>query len=256
MNNNATPFPEATALVAYDQADLRCQLLQQLQLLWPELHVVGEAADGLQALRLAEFWQPEIALLDVDMPGVSGLEVARQLDPRCQVVFMTEHERHAITAYEQGAVDCLLKPLTPARLNVALTRLRQRLSHSIGEPPVAAPTNAQPAPDGGSLRWISATVGHSVRLITIDEVLYFKSDHKYTRVVTQQGEALIRKSLKELRGELDQQQFWQIHRSTLVNALAVAGLTRDAGGHLRLQLKHRQELLSVADAYVHRFRQP
>ena len=253
-----------TAIVAEDEATLRGQLVEQLGQLWPELAIVGEAADGVQALRLLEEHRPDVLFLDIQMPGATGLEVARQASGRCHVVFVTAYDQHAVAAFDQGAVDYVLKPVSPARMFTAVSRLKQRL----GSPParlemalngltsfsgagVAGASNATKQ----YLRWINASVGQNLKLITVDEVSYFQADNKYTRVVTHEGEALIRKPLKELVEELDPNQFWQIHRSTLVNASSVAGVTRDFRGRMLVKLKTRPETLLVSDSYTHRFRQ-
>jgi DNA-binding LytR/AlgR family response regulator len=248
-----------TAIVAEDEATLRHQLVEQLGQLWPELQIVGEAADGVQALRLLDELQPDVLFLDIQMPGATGLEVARQANGRCHVVFVTAYDQHAVAAFDQGAVDYVLKPVSAARLFTAVSRLKQRL----GSPPARidaalGPLAASPAAAGGTkqpLRWINASVGQNLKLITVDEITYFQADNKYTRVVTTEGEALIRKPLKELVEELDPVQFWQIHRSTLVNATAIAGVTRDFRGRMMVKLKARPETLLVSDTYTHLFRQ-
>lgn len=243
----------ATAIVAEDEATLRQQLVEQLGQLWPELSIVAEAADGISALRLMAEHRPDILFLDIQMPGATGLEVARQVNGRSRVVFVTAYDEHAVAAFEQGAIDYVLKPVSAARLFTTVTRLKERL----GTPPprldaalaAAAPTQKN------WLRWINASVGQNVRLITVDEIAYFQADNKYTRVVTADGEALIRKPLKELADELDPNQFWQVHRSTMVNVGAVAGVTRDFRGRMLLKLKGRNETLQVSDSYTHLFRQ-
>jgi DNA-binding LytR/AlgR family response regulator len=249
-----------TAIVAEDEATLRGQLVEQLGQLWPELAIVGEAADGVQALRLLDEHRPDVMFLDIQMPGATGLEVARQASGRCHVVFVTAYDQHAVAAFDQGAVDYVLKPVAAARLFTAVSRLKQRL----GSPParLEAALNGLHSFSGGPpaaarqyLRWINASVGQNLKLITVDEISYFQADNKYTRVVTHEGEALIRKPLKELVEELDPNQFWQIHRSTLVNAASVAGVTRDFRGRMLVKLKTRQETLLVSDSYTHRFRQ-
>ena len=249
-----------TAIIAEDEATLRGQLVEQLGQLWPELAIVGEAADGVQALRLLDEHRPDVLFLDIQMPGATGLEVARQASGRCHVVFVTAYDQHAVAAFDQGAVDYVLKPVSAARLFTAVSRLKQRL----GSPParLEATLNglggggaSQPATTRQYLRWINASVGQNVKLITVDEISYFQADNKYTRVVTGEGEALIRKPLKELVEELDPNQFWQIHRSTLVNAISIAGVTRDFRGRMLVKLKSRPETLLVSDSYTHLFRQ-
>jgi DNA-binding LytR/AlgR family response regulator len=258
-----------TALVAEDEATLRQHLVEQLAQIWPELHVVAEAENGVQALRLLDELRPSVVFLDIEMPGATGLEVAREASGRSHVVFVTAYDQHAVAAFDQGAVDYVLKPVSPARLFTAVSRVRQRLSSSapparleglLGQlgVPGAAPAAGLAAPAGAlrsPLRWINASVGQTLKLITVDEVQYFQADNKYTRVVTRDGEALIRKSLKELVEELDTQQFWQIHRATLVNAMAVSGVSRDFRGRLLVKLKERPETLPVSDSYAHLFKQ-
>jgi DNA-binding LytR/AlgR family response regulator len=249
-----------TAIIAEDEATLRGQLVEQLGQLWPELAIVGEAADGVQALRLLDEHRPDVMFLDIQMPGATGLEVARQASGRCHVVFVTAYDQHAVAAFDQGAVDYVLKPVSAARLFTAVSRLKQRL----GTPPARLDATLNGLAGAGApastsarqyLRWINASVGQNVKLITVDEISYFQADNKYTRVVTAEGEALIRKPLKELVEELDPNQFWQIHRSTLVNAISIAGVTRDFRGRMLVKLKSRPETLLVSDSYTHRFRQ-
>lgn len=246
-----------TAIVAEDEATLRHQLVEQLGQLWPELSIVGEAADGVQALRLLDEHMPDVMFLDIQMPGATGLEVARQASGRCHVVFVTAYDKHAVAAFDQGAVDYVLKPISAARLFTAVSRLKQRL----GTPParldstLAQIASGAPAAARQYLRWINASIGQNLKLITVDEVAYFQADNKYTRVVIGDGEALIRKPLKELVEELDPNQFWQIHRSTLVNATSIAGVTRDFRGRMMVKLKTRGETLLVSDSYTHLFRQ-
>ncbi len=247
-----------TAVVAEDEAALRGELVEQLGQLWPELSIVGEAADGLAALRLLDQHRPDILFLDIEMPGATGIDVARQVGGRCHVVFVTAYDQYAVAAFDQGAVDYLLKPLAGARLFTAISRLKARL----GQAPaplggVLEQLSARPAPSAARapLRWINASVGQTLRLITVDEVMFFQSDNKYTRLALKDGEALIRKPLRELIDELDPQQFWQIHRSTLVNVNAIASVSRDFRGRMQIKLKHGDELLLVAESCAHLFRQ-
>jgi DNA-binding LytR/AlgR family response regulator len=190
------------------------------------------------------------------MPGRSGLEVARLASGRQHVVFLTAYDQYAVAAFDEGAVDYLMKPVTAGRLATACERVKARLS--------TAPSNldglldalarraAQKSP---YLRWINASLGAEVKLITVDEVCYFQSDTKYTRVVTGNDESLIRKSLKDLSNELDPAQFWQIHRSTIVNANTIAAVSRELSGRLVVKLKNRKETLPVSQQFAHRFRQ-
>ena len=245
-----------TAIVAEDEATLRHQLVEQLGQLWPELSIIGEAADGVLALRLLDEHRPDVLFLDIQMPGATGLEVARQASGRCHVVFVTAYDQHAVAAFDQGAVDYVLKPVSAARLFTAVSRVKARL----GTPPALLDATLEKisstqASSKQYLRWINASVGQNLKLITVDEVSYFQADNKYTRVVIADGEALIRKPLKELVEELDPNQFWQIHRSTLVNATSIAGVARDFRGRMLVKLKTRAETLLVSDSYTHLFRQ-
>ncbi len=245
----------ATAIVAEDEPTLRQQLVEQLGQLWPDLTIVAEAADGITALRLMGEHRPDILFLDIQMPGATGLEVARQVNGRSRVVFVTAYDEHAVAAFEQGAIDYVLKPISAARLFTTITRLKERLASPAPRLDQVLPAIA---PAGGTknyLRWINASVGQNLRLITVDEIAYFQADSKYTRVVTADGEALIRKPLKDLVDELDPNQFWQIHRSTVVSVASVAGITRDFRGRMLVKLKARNETLPVSDSYTHLFRQ-
>ncbi|MEO5771151.1 MAG: LytTR family DNA-binding domain-containing protein [Burkholderiaceae bacterium] len=244
-----------SALIAEDEAVLREELRSHLRLLWPELKIVGLASDGIEALQLLDDVRPDVMFLDIQMPGLTGLEVARQADGRCHVVFVTAYDAHAVAAFEQGAVDYVLKPYDAARLATAVRRIKQRLNEV--PPPLDGLLRelaaVQPARE--HLRWINASQGQEVRLITVDEVCYFQADTKYTRVVTADGEALIRRSLKELQEQLDPSCFWPIHRSTIVNANAIAGVARDFRGRISVKLKARSEKLAVSEGHEHLFRQ-
>jgi DNA-binding LytR/AlgR family response regulator len=244
-----------TALVAEDESVLRDELCTHLSTLWPALRIVAQAANGLEALQLMERLRPQILFLDIQMPGMTGVEVARQADAGMHVVFITAYDSHAVAAFERGAVDYVLKPYSVARLAESVRRLQERLQRA---PPALESVLRELAAamhPREHLRWINASSGTEVKLITVDEVCYFRSDSKYTLVITAEGEALIRKPLKELSDELDPAQFWQVHRSTIVNASAIAGVGRDFRGRVHLKLKQRRETLSVSEAHEHLFRQ-
>jgi DNA-binding LytR/AlgR family response regulator len=246
----------STAVLAEDEPVLRAQLKELLAAAWPELAVVAEAEDGFQAMRALEEHAPDVLFLDIQMPGLSGLEVARQASGRCHVVFVTAHDEYAVAAFEEGAVDYLMKPLNAARLATACARVKKRLSLAPPDLQRLLDALAGRAPQAKShLRWINASSGADVKLITVDEICYFQSDTKYTRAVTPSGESLIRKSLKELLEELDPVSFWQIHRSTVVNVNAIAGVSRDFAGRLFVKLKARKETLPVSQPFAHLFRQ-
>jgi len=242
------------ALIAEDEPMLSAELREALASLWPELEVCAETADGVQALHECERSRPNIVFLDIRMPGLSGLDVARQLGERCHVVFITAHEEHAIQAFEAGAVDYVLKPLALPRLARTVARLKARLD----QPPVPLGPlldQLQPAAAGNApLRWITVLKGREVRLITVDDICYVRSDNKYTAVVTADSESLVRMPLRELAARLDPEVFWQVHRNAVVNANAIHSVRRDPGGHLEVCLKARREVLKVSVGYAHRFR--
>jgi DNA-binding LytR/AlgR family response regulator len=244
-----------TAVLAEDEPVLRAQLKELLAAAWPELAVVAEAEDGFQAMRVLEEHSPDLLFLDIQMPGLSGLEVARQASGRCHVVFVTAYDQYAVAAFEEGAVDYLMKPLNAARLATACGRVKKRLSLAPPDLQRLLDALASRTPARPHLRWINASSGADVKLITVDEICYFQSDTKYTRAVAAGSESLIRKSLKELLEELDPQSFWQIHRSTIVNVNAIAGVSRDFAGRLIVKLKSRKETLPVSQPFAHLFRQ-
>jgi DNA-binding LytR/AlgR family response regulator len=241
------------AIIAEDEPLLGTGLRDALAALWPSLRICALVEDGIQTLRALEEHKPDILFLDIQMPGLSGIEVAQQVNGRCHVVFVTAFDDFAVQAFEQGAVDYLLKPLSVPRLATAVTRLKQRIGSTPARLDGLIERLAEPR-DGGYLRWITVAQGREVRLITIAEVCYFRSDNKYTAVVTPDGEALIRLTLRELIDQLDPAVFWQVHRSTVVNANAIAGLVRDGHGRLNVKLKQRSETLLVSETHACRFR--
>jgi len=245
-------MPGPSAILAEDETVLRDELRQHLRELWPALRIVGEAGTGIEALDLIERHSPDVLFLDIEMPLLSGLDVAQQAQHRCHLV--TAYDMHAVAAFETGAVDYILKPLERSRLRVTVERLQQRLSSVPPNLDVLLRELAQSAAPHRHLRWINASVGQSTLVITVDEVIYFQADTKYTKVVTATHEALIRKSLQELQSELDPSVFWPIHRSTVVNANAIAGVSRDLRGRLSVALKHRDERLSVSESHQHLFK--
>ena len=245
------------AVIAEDEANLREELRETLASMWPELEICAEAKDGREALRALQAHKPDMIFLDIQMPGATGLEVARQASGRCHVVFVTAYDNYAVSAFEQGAVDYVTKPLSAPRIAQSVRRLRERLSSS---PPRIEELLEKIAGrlDGKKreyLRWIAASQGGETRLVTMDEIVYFRSDNKYTLVATADKEALIRISIKELAEQVDPGVFWQIHRGTIVNVGYIAGVTRDMRGHMALRLKKRSETLPVSDSYTHLFKQ-
>jgi DNA-binding LytR/AlgR family response regulator len=252
-----------TALVADDEPLLRERLVSHLARLWPELEVVGQARNGREALELFEAHAPAVVFLDVRMPGVSGIEAARAIGRRAVLVFVTAYEQYAVEAFHQGAIDYLVKPFDDERLADTVQRLRERLASRMA-PAVpqleavldrlSAALQGQPATRSW-LQWIRASVGTTVRLIPTEEVVYLRSDEKYTLVVWEGGEALIRKTIRELADELDPERFVQIHRSVIVNLRQVAQVTRGPNETADVQLKGRSETLPVSRSYLHVFRQ-
>lgn len=247
-----------TALIAEDEAPQRRALQDQLAAAWPELEVVAACEDGLSALEAVATHRPGVAFLDIRMPGVSGLDVARSVVANeGLVVFTTAYDDYAIRAFEAGAVDYLLKPVQPARLAQAIVRLQARLRETRAPDvrSVIDQLESRLRPQGERLiRWITASVGDSVRMIGIDEVLCFQAQDKYVRVVTADGEAIIRMPLKELLAGVDPDEFWQVHRGVVVRVKAIDRVRKDELGRHALTLKGRSETLPVSAAFQQRFR--
>jgi DNA-binding LytR/AlgR family response regulator len=245
-----------TALIAEDEPLMRERLKEKLALVWPELEVVAEAEDGEQALALFAEHRPQIAFLDIRMPGPTGLDVAAAIGADCHVVFITAYDQYALQAFEAGAADYLLKPVETDRLKAMVERMERRLA----SPPVdlsalLAQLRTAARPDGGQMKWVKAAVGKQVKLIPVSEVVYFQSDTKYTRVVLAGGEALIRTPLKDLLARLDPEKFWQVHRGTIVNLDAVTGVLREDAERQFVLLRNRQEKLPISRQFTHLFKQ-
>jgi DNA-binding LytR/AlgR family response regulator len=240
---------------------MREQLRARLAAVWPSLDIVAEAANGVEAVALAEQHKPDIAFLDIRMPGMGGIEAARQLYKGSHIVFVTAYDQYALDAFEQGAMDYLLKPVTAERLATTRERLRARLAQApqdIGAQLAQLATllkQDSSAPPRSYLRWIQAQVGSSLRMVSTREILFFQSDEKYTRVQTATSEFLIRKPLKELLDELDPDEFWRIHRSTLVRVDAIAEVGRDLRGRQMLRLKNYAGELEVSRNHSYLFQQ-
>lgn len=243
------------ALIVEDEPAMHDELRELLAALWPALTIVGHAADGCDALRQIAQHAPDIVFLDIQIPDPNGLDIARTLRDRCHVVFVTAFDAHAIDAFDNGAVDYILKPIDPARIALTVRRLKQRMASKPLDLTDVLENLAPRQATASYLRWITASVGNAIRLITIDEVVFFQSDQKYTRVVLADSEVLIKKTLKELMSELDPDQFWQTHRSTVVNAMEIASIEPNMAGQLTLKLKSRRESLPAAESFVRRFRQ-
>ncbi len=246
-----------TALIAEDEQPQRAELRALLAQLWPQLEIVAECADGLAALEAVESLRPQVAFLDIRMPGLSGLEVARAAGENAQVVFITAYQEHALSAFEEGAVDYLLKPIAVERLQRALDRTRARLRDNVKADLTMILNTVQQKLVGTAkqgIKWITASVGNTVRMYSVDEVLFFQAQEKYTRVVTVQDEAFIRTPLKELVGALDPETFWQVHRSAIVRVGAIEAVEKDEEGRLTLRLRGRADKLPISSAIQHRFK--
>ncbi len=262
------------ALIADDERLLREQLKSRLAEVWPELEICGEARDGQEAIEKVEALNPDVVFLDIRMPALTGLEAAREIVTlpgwSGEIVFVTAYDEYAVAAFEQGALDYLLKPVEPERLAQTVQRVKARLQ---SRQPRSAPESpaeeaaldallgkflqAQQSLGRGNeapMRWIQCTTGSTTRLIDVKDVLFFRSDEKYTRVQTRDQEALIRTPIRELLPRLDPQQFWQIHRSTIVNLSAIAAVTRDDTGRQRVQISGHPEVLEVSRSFAHLFR--
>jgi DNA-binding LytR/AlgR family response regulator len=256
----ASPRTSVSAMIVDDEAPMRDQLRARLREVWPQLSIVAEAANGIDAVALAGTHRPDIVFLDIRMPGQGGIETARHLYNRCHIVFVTAYDQYALDAFEQGAMDYLLKPVAAGRLAMSCERLRARLDQ-VPQDIGAQLTELTQLLQRGDvkkheyLRWIQAQVGGSLRMVSTREVLFFQSDEKYTRVQTAQAELLIRKTLKELADELDPAQFWRIHRSTLVRVDAIAAVTRDMRGRQMLTLRNYPQALEVSRNHAHLFQQ-
>ncbi len=261
------------AVLADDERLMREQLRARLAEAWPELQVVAEAKNGAEAVALVAEHRPDIVFLDIRMPGLTGVEAAKQIaqmevaddELLPEIVFITAYDQYAVEAFEQGVADYVLKPAERERLAVTVERIKKRLAlrHADEAAPGGAPLqqllqqlSAKMNPSGTPqrLQFIQASVGSAIQMIPIDDVLFFISDEKYTRVQTATVEALIRKPIKELIDEIDPQQFWQIHRSTLVNVKAITGVTRDFRGRQIVSVKGHKEQLEVSRSYLGLFK--
>jgi DNA-binding LytR/AlgR family response regulator len=257
MNTNR----KFTALIAEDEALMRERLRDTLAEAWPELEIVAEAADGLEAMERFEQLKPDVVFLDIRMPGYTGLEVAEEIGDRAQVVFTTAYDEYAVRAFENGAVDFILKPVEVDRLHVTVTRLKKRMDtgapQDLTQLLATLKQTLQPSADAqpGRMRWIKASLGNQLRMLAVADVQFFQADTKYTRVVLCESEALIRTTLKELLDGLDPDQFWQIHRSTIVNVSAIESVTREGPEKLTVQLKGRKDKLPVSRQFFHLFKQ-
>lgn len=243
------------AIIADDERHLADELQRRLKSLWPELQIAAVLHDGMAAAQALSELKPDIAFLDIRMPGQSGLDAARSADADCRVVFVTAFDDHAVQAFEQAAVDYLLKPVSDERLARCVDRLKQ---HSAAVPDALLARLQQllamqhrPEP----LRWLRIQVGQNVRMVAVEEVCCFQSADKYTTVLTRDAELLLRTPLKDLLAQLDPEQFWQVHRGTIVNATQVVSAHHDLLGKVSLTLRDRPEKVAVSRSYAHLFRQ-
>jgi DNA-binding LytR/AlgR family response regulator len=265
------------AVIADDERLMRDQLRARLAEVWPDLQIVAEARNGEEAVAAVAEHQPDLVFLDIRMPGKTGVEAAREIGDACHVVFITAYSEYAVEAFEQGAVDYVLKPAERDRLELTVQRLKKRMGTRPADisgllERLAAKLDAQGGGGASSvassaassaalpagrqyLQWIQASMGQQIRMIPVGDVLFFTSDEKYTRVQVEGYEALIRKPIKELVDELDPEQFWQIHRATIVNVKAINGITRDFRGRQLVQLRNHPEKLEVSRNYTHLFKQ-
>jgi DNA-binding LytR/AlgR family response regulator len=246
------------AIIADDEVTLRGYLKEKLAATWPELTIAGEAGDGDAALRLIEEQRPDVAFLDIKMPGISGIEVARRIAGSCLVAFITAHNKYAVEAFESEALDYVLKPVTDERLKKTVKRLKERLASPRPAPEVAAVIEKVASVLEKSphhLQWIKAQQKDGVRLISVGDVYFFRATDKYTIVRTKDGEHLIRKTIKELEGELDPDQFWRVHRAAIVNARAIHVVDHSLSGGYTVKFKDIPDQLTVSRAYAHLFKQ-
>jgi len=246
-----------TAIIAEDEKLMRERLRAALARVWPELIIVGVAENGVQAASLIAKHKPQIAFLDIRLPGKTGLEVAAELDDSTHIVFVTAYDEFAVNAFENGAADYLLKPVEDERLIATVVRLKKRLNSVTGDLTGLLETllNRDAKSTTPKLKWIRASLGNQTRLINVDDILFFQSDTKYTRIVTRDAEALVRIPLKELIEGLDEELFWQVHRGTIVNASAVDRAVREGPEKLTLHLKDRNEKLTVSRQFFQLFKQ-
>ncbi|OYU44659.1 MAG: DNA-binding response regulator [Burkholderiales bacterium PBB4] len=275
MTDTAPQTQPLRALISDDERLLREQLQSRLKQVWPELEIIGMARDGLEAVRMADELRPDVMFLDIRMPGQTGIEAASDIMSlegwTGELVFVTAYDEYAVSAFERGAVDYLLKPVEVDRLQITRTRIEGRLrGQASGSAPNSEATtlatdtmmqtllNVQRqlsgAPTTPKMRWVQASMGSVTRMIAVEDILFFRSDEKYTRVQTADTEALIRVPIKDLLPQLDEQVFWQIHRSTIVNVGEISAVHRDDTGRQRVAMKRHPETLEVSRSFAHLFR--
>jgi DNA-binding LytR/AlgR family response regulator len=246
---------KVTAIIAEDEPALRRELRDALTAVWPELEILAEVDNGAQAIDALKRHRCDVVFLDIQMPGTSGLDVARVASGLCHVVFVTAYDQYAIAAFDHGAIDYVLKPFSTARLARAVSRVRERMSSAPADLKTLLRTLSEHGRSAHQyLRWITLTQGRTVRLITVNDVCYFKADNKYTEVVTATTRSLINKTVRELLDDLDPDAFVQIHRATVVNIDAIEAVHRDLRGRLSVELKRRPETLQVSASFAHVFK--
>lgn len=244
-----------TALICDDEPLMLKRLRNTLADVWPELLIVAEARNGVEALSLAASHRPDIVFLDIQMPGKNGLEVAAEIGDSAHIVFVTAYDEYAVGAFERGALDYVLKPAEAGRLAETVTRLKKRMQQPPKDVSELLAELLNQRSSNTKLKWLRASLGNVTRLINIDDVLFFQSDTKYTRIVMPQSEALVRTPLKELLVGLDEEAFWQIHRGTVVNASAIERVVREGPEILVVHLRSHAEKLRVSRQYFHLFKQ-
>jgi DNA-binding LytR/AlgR family response regulator len=242
-----------TAVLVDDEPNLTDYLARKLQNAWPELEIIGTAVNGRQALTLCEELVPDIVFLDIQMPGLNGLQVAERLDPEVRVVFVTAYDDYAVKAFETSAVDYLMKPVDDKRLSRTVERLKQAADSAEREA-LTRVIHQLVTPESGHLRWLRCQQSGATRLVPVDSVVYFQADGKYTSVRTASEEHLIRMSIRELEDQLDPNAFWRVHRSIIVRVDEILEAHRDLRGRYTLSLRSRPESLRTSQKYGHLFK--
>jgi len=252
--------PAPTAVIVDDERLMREQIAGRLKEAWPELLIVGEAGNGREAVAMVHSLEPDVVFLDINMPEMDGIKAAKALAGKAHLVFVTAYDQYAVSAFDEGAIDYLLKPVEPERVALACRRLRERLQQKPAPIDGLLEELSQRFGGGGVkpreyMRWVQASVGANIRMIPTSDILFFRAEDKYTRVQTEGFEALIRKPIKELIDELDPKEFWQIHRSTVVRVDAIAQVSRNFSGKQIVHLKGSDEKLEVSRSFNHLFKQ-
>ncbi|MCP3900167.1 MAG: response regulator transcription factor [Desulfobacteraceae bacterium] len=253
-----------TALIADDEKQLRLHLKNKLSQIWPELEICAEAENGIQAIEFAKKYKPDIAFLDIRMPGKSGIEAAEEINKICRIVFITAYDQYAVDAFENEAIDYILKPVEHTRLEKTVNRLKERFAEQESKTDNSEDINQilkkisetiSTKPKSEYLQWIKAQQGDSIRLIPIDEITIFQSADKYTAVISKGKEYLIRKTIKELETELNPEKFWKIHRGTIVRVSAITKVSRSVTGRYIIKVEEHEKPITVSRSYIHLFKQ-